>query len=458
MGKVWKAVKKTVKKVAKPITKIVKRTARRIKKIGKAVMKGVSKISNKLGPIGMIALSIAMPYALGGLSSMIGTAGGTTGFMNSSNLFLKSIGTIGNQIRSGYQAFNTAMSGAKSFIGGKFKGITDSISKGFSNLMPKGNGNIFKRISDGAKNLYNAGKNKLKSVMPKPLTAPGGSVDLLNQPAIGPASYNNELVKTTISNTRAADLITRGAIDGSQLTGQSLSGKGGWFTKVNQAGVNADKLVTETINDAYKIKLDGFGKNATRMFNDVKNKALELDTYVSDEQIGNYITENAATTQNALYDSNMDFAQKTGNFSYEIEDLSKTGDYNFNKATMRPNPNLDSGMSPQDASYTFNGNETFKNQAVKNATTGSSIIKKLRDQASSLLNKEGQPEEAAPLPFYGTTYDGADIGTPDYQGTSLVGSDGGSLVEKVYGAAAMNRMKTYYRNMNILNSGESIAP
>ena len=170
MGKVWKAVKKTVKKVAKPITKIVKRTARRIKKIGKAVMKGVSKISNKLGPIGMIALSIAMPYALGGLSSMIGTAGGTTGFMNSSNLFLKSIGTIGNQIRSGYQAFNTAMSGAKSFIGGKFKGITDSISKGFSNLMPKGNGNIFKRISDGAKNLYNAGKNKLKSVMPKPLT------------------------------------------------------------------------------------------------------------------------------------------------------------------------------------------------------------------------------------------------------------------------------------------------
>ena len=138
--------------------------------------------------------------------------------------------------------------------------------------------------------------------MPKPLTAPGGSVDLLNQPAIGPASYNNELVKTTISNTRAADLITRGAIDGSQLTGQSLSGKGGWFTKVNQAGVNADKLVTETINDAYKIKLDGFGKNATRMFNDVKNKALELDTYVSDEQIGNYITENAATTQNALYD------------------------------------------------------------------------------------------------------------------------------------------------------------
>ena len=36
-------------------------------------MKGVSKISNKLGPVGMIGLAIAMPYALSGLSA------GTTG-------------------------------------------------------------------------------------------------------------------------------------------------------------------------------------------------------------------------------------------------------------------------------------------------------------------------------------------------------------------------------------------
>src|SRR5210317_2327321 len=107
MGKVFKAVKKTVKKVTKPFSKIVKRAARKVKKIGKAVMKGVAKVSAKLGPVGMIALSIAMPYALGGLSSLVGTAGVTTGLMNSSNLFLKSIGTIGNTIRTGYQAFNT---------------------------------------------------------------------------------------------------------------------------------------------------------------------------------------------------------------------------------------------------------------------------------------------------------------------------------------------------------------
>ena len=89
MGGVVKKIKKTVKKVTKPLTRTVRRVAKAVKKIGKSVMKGVAKISNKLGPVGMIALSIAMPYALSGLSSLVGTAGGTTGLMNSSNLFLK---------------------------------------------------------------------------------------------------------------------------------------------------------------------------------------------------------------------------------------------------------------------------------------------------------------------------------------------------------------------------------
>ena len=154
MGKVFKAVKKTVKKVTKPFTKIVKKTVKKVKKIGKAVMKGVSKISNKLGPVGMIALSIAMPYALAGLSSM------TTAAMSSSNVFLRAVGTVGNQIRLGYQAFNTGMSIAK-------KSITDVIGKTFQKFAPKGGTNIFSRISDGAKRLYTAAKEKLKSVSPK---------------------------------------------------------------------------------------------------------------------------------------------------------------------------------------------------------------------------------------------------------------------------------------------------
>ena len=65
MGKIVRKAKKVVKKVTKPLTRTVRRVAKTVKKIGKSVMKGVAKVSNKLGPIGMIAMSIAMPYALG---------------------------------------------------------------------------------------------------------------------------------------------------------------------------------------------------------------------------------------------------------------------------------------------------------------------------------------------------------------------------------------------------------
>ena len=75
MGGVAKVIKRT-KKVTKPITKITKGIAKGIAKVGKAVMKGVAKLNKKLGPLGSIAMAIAMPYALSGLS---------TGFTNISH-------------------------------------------------------------------------------------------------------------------------------------------------------------------------------------------------------------------------------------------------------------------------------------------------------------------------------------------------------------------------------------
>ena len=143
MGSVLKKIKGGAKKLAKnirkPISKITKGIARGIAKVGKSVMRGISKITKKLGPIGMIGLSIAMPYALSGLSTAIGVPGGATGWMNSSNLFLKSIGNVGNAIRTGYQATTGAISNT-------FSTITRSITEGFSS-MGKGN-NIFSRISN----------------------------------------------------------------------------------------------------------------------------------------------------------------------------------------------------------------------------------------------------------------------------------------------------------------------
>ena len=72
MGSVAKAVKKVTKRVSRPISKITKGIAKGIVKVGKATMRGVAKIQNKLGPLGSIAMAIAIPAALSGLSTMVG--------------------------------------------------------------------------------------------------------------------------------------------------------------------------------------------------------------------------------------------------------------------------------------------------------------------------------------------------------------------------------------------------
>ena len=163
MGSISRVFKKVTKSVTKPISKAFKGVAKGIMKVGKATLRGVAKLNQKLGPLGSIALAIAMPYALGGLSTA------TTAAMNSTNTFLKSIGTIGNQIRTGYQAFNAGISKG-------FSTITQSISKGFQKFAPQGVKNMFSNISTGAKNLYNSAKNTLKKYTPKPFTAKEGTV------------------------------------------------------------------------------------------------------------------------------------------------------------------------------------------------------------------------------------------------------------------------------------------
>ena len=164
MGSVRKVFKKATKVIKKPISKITKGIARGIAKVGKSVMKGVAKLNKKLGPLGTIALSIAMPYALGGLSNIIGhggmAAGQASGLMGSQNLFLRSIGNVGNAIRTGYNAATGAISKAAS-------GITKSITKAFTKMSGgKGNG-LWGKISEGAKNLFNSARNTIKKYSPK---------------------------------------------------------------------------------------------------------------------------------------------------------------------------------------------------------------------------------------------------------------------------------------------------
>jgi hypothetical protein len=275
--------------------------------------------------------------------------------------------------------------------------------------------------------------------MPKPLTAKEGTVEVFG---IGDPGVS------VISSSDAAAAIQKGTLQASELGKQTLTQPGGWFTKTNSSGITSDRLVTDTINDAYKARLDGFGENAKRMFNDIKSKAMEMDTYLNDEQIGSFVENNAAaknyTNEIMEYAGDMDYVG-TGTGKYqiktEIPNLGQTGDYSMGTT-----------LPGQATEYTFNGAETFGKQE---ATQGffSRNKSKIGDIAKGLLAPSPEtPQPVAPFPTsssYGMTNFNA-----NYGGTDIRGSGGGELVAKVYGDAAANNIKNYYKNMNLLNNGE----
>ena len=419
MGSVSRVFKKVTRAVKKPISKAFKGVVKGIMKVGKATMRGVAKLNQKLGPLGSIAMAIAMPYALSGLSSLTTTA------MSSTNTFLKSIGTIGNQIRTGYQAFNAGISKG-------FSTITKSISKGFQKFAPQGVKNMFSNISTGAKNLYNSAKATMKKYTPKPFTAKEGTVEFFGaaDPGVG-----------TMTSSEAAAAIQKGTLSASELGTQTLTKPSGWFTKTNAVGVDSDKIVTDTINTAYQNRFNGFGKNAKTMFNDVKAKAIELNTYVNDEQIGSFVENNVATNQYSKevlqYSGDMDYyGTGTGEYNVktEISDLAKTGDY------------VDNGQG----GYRFTGENTFK--ADPASTKPKKIdTKSIASSISKSLLKPSEPEIFEP--YYMNPQDMTmETTVGSYTGTDIQGGAGGSLLKGVFSDADRERIMTYYKNMNLIGS------
>jgi len=421
MGSVAKVFKKVKKVIKKPISKITKGIARGIAKVGKAVMRGVGKINKKLGPLGMIALAVAMPYALSGLSA------GTTGLMNSQNLFLRSIGNVGNAIRTGYQATTGAISNT-------FSTITRSITEGFSG-MGKGN-NIFSRISNGAKDLFKNARTYAQKF--KPFTAKGGSVDVMGIHARGPASWGNEFMRQSMTNVQAEAALQAGTITGDQLIGQSW-GETGWLTKANPM----DKAITETINKTYETNImSNFDANAKRAFLDYKKAADASGQNYNYQSINNMMKDNMTSNFDKIDSGSIGF------------DFNKSGDYAYNEATMRPNPHLESGQSVQDASYTFNGDKTFNvkgkpslNKKAYNAAKGAALDK----LQASLLKKTDYTMADLDYSLMGDTTQQTE-GATTYGGTNIFGSSGGSLLEGVYNKDQQERILNYYRHMNIVGS------
>ena len=425
MGSVKKVIKKVKKAVKKPVSKAFKGIAKGILKVGKATMRGIASLNKKLGPIGSIALSIAMPYALGGLSNMIGRGammqpggfigGKATGMMGSKNLFIRSIGNVGNAIRTGYNGASLKISNVKN-------SITNSIKKGFSSF-GKGN-NIFSRISNGAKDLFVKSRDFLKNKMPKPFKGQQGTVQ------VGDMGYGFGET-TSMTSAQASKALELGQISGEQLSNQTL-GKSGWFT---QGSTATDKIVTDNINNAYQSTIDSYSPNMKRYFNDKVAFEKSQGTYINNAMTG-FDAESSLGTIN-----NNDFGFGNNKFSYDV-DLSKTGDYTM--GTTAPG---------QATEYTFTGNKSYSNLNKKpliSKKTKDALVGAAKSKIKSLLEPTTAIEDMAALP--GSQGDFSNTAKTTYEGTDIKGTAGGTFVEDVFGTRAANNMRTYYQNMNIHGS------
>jgi len=401
MGSVFKRVAKVVRKVTKPISKVTKGIAKGIKKVAKSVMRGVAKLNKKLGPIGMIAMSIAMPYAMQGLG------GGVNWLMaRPEGTFLNAVGKMGNNVRLGWQGFKQGFTAAKNSI---TKSITDTFSS-----MGKGN-NVFKRISDGAKSLY----NKAKELTPKFKQGKIGTVEVGGQ---------------QMSSSQAYEMVQKGMIDASQLGKQTLGSAEGFFTK---AGNTYDNLITDVINETYADKIKMLDVNGTRHFNDLVNVSKEAGFYPNHGEIFNHMTSGNGTVPNYL--------DMTDDVIGYTTDLAKTGDYTLGTARDRL-----SGV------YNFNGNETFGKSLEPNMFTKakdaiSKNKKTIIDTGKSILKKSSdapiiEPQE---YPMVATNSGIGNEGTtaPLISSAAVTGSQGTDFFKKVYGNVAWNKLKGVANHM-----------
>ena len=322
MGSIVKKIKKKVKKIIKknPITKIIKKQVKNIKKLGTKVWNGIKKVggkafqafakfSDKIGPIGMIALSFAMPYLTAGMGSLWGGMGtALKAGMGSTNAFVSTMSTLGN---SAYQAIGTA----GSFVKGTYKGITQTLSKTFSSF---GKGNV----TEGFSNLW------------------GGTKDVFS----GRAGMGTEKLVTNTLKDYGVDIVT-GSGD---FTGNAGGIFGGTSSGVVQTGgVNAFKA--NQLNQAsYKVIQNAMANTTagydavTKKYINTISKQFNLNAHDAHE----HFLKNGGVELN------------NGNFTF---DMSTSGD--FEKAIMKPGrqpvgPNMGYEYTGGSANLNFANNNT----------------------------------------------------------------------------------------------------
>ena len=191
MKKFFKKVFKGVKKVVKPI--------------GKALKKGIGKISNALGPVGMLALSLMLP-GIGAAWTSFAGAGGiastATGMMGS---VMRGIATAGN-------AVGTVYSSVSSMLGNVVKAIP-------------GVGDAYTKLANFTTSVMDKGRMALGLPTSGATTAAGTAVaGNDNATSLDPVKIDKELAGRTPALleqdvTKVSDIDTRFEIDGKPFEG-----------------------------------------------------------------------------------------------------------------------------------------------------------------------------------------------------------------------------------------------
>ena len=422
MGSVFKRVKRVVKKVTKPISKVTKGIAKGIAKVAKSVMKGVAKLNKKLGPIGMIAMSFAMPYAMQGLGAGF-TKLSAANAGNPFGSFLKAVSEIGGNMKTGWNGFKTG-------FGKRVSGISNGIKDMFGNM---GNGNnIFKRVSDGAKKLY----SNIKQSMPKFKAGTEGTVTYQGGlPGGGTAPM-------TIDASQAAKYLESGVIDASQITKQTLGSAEGIFTKAGSS--QSDKFITDAINKTYESKINALTGNTKQYYNDVFNFAKDSGTLTNNGEIYNHVINSGGTQ--AQY---MDF---TNDIIGYTTDLSKTGDYTLGTARDRLSGDV----------FNFNGSKTFSKESLepskfKNVLKNKTSKKLITAVGDTLLKKSDMPEipEFDLISTTGATSNNNSVAALTSSAT-VKGSEGTGFFRKTYGDEAWQKLKETVNHMGYRGSDYGI--
>ena len=240
-SKVWKGIKKTVKKVARGVKKVAKKVVTSMPggkalwnagtKLGKGIMKGIGK----LGPVGMFALSFVLP----GLGSMLGAMwqgfGNIAATMASSGSgIISALGQAGTAVFNGANfvansvgALGEAVSQGASKLTAPIKNALGDVGKGFMDTMQKQFPDLTKKVTDMTTKFMDTGDgfaaNRTADITAEATKEMNLMQDMLGTEA--PEGYLKSQIDTAVADTSLIDKAKLFAEDTGITKAAKLTGK-----------------------------------------------------------------------------------------------------------------------------------------------------------------------------------------------------------------------------------------